>query len=80
MEPPRRKGSTEQKPNHLTRVVFTGHSATERSPMSVSYEWVRKGGGCGENPQVTGDGVKPALNSQLLSGEAALTHCIANDT
>jgi IS605 OrfB family transposase len=60
MEPPGRKGSAGEKRGGGNEAVFTGRPASELTPLSESDEGVRKGGGCGGSPQVTGNGVKPA--------------------
>jgi IS605 OrfB family transposase len=78
MEPPRRKGSLEWKPAGPDGAVFTGRPATERSPLSLrGCELVRKGGECGESPQATGNGVKPAPPKG--GGEAAAEPLDTND-
>jgi IS605 OrfB family transposase len=60
MEPPGRKGSAGEKRSGDNEAVFTGRPASERTPLSESNEEARKGRECGENPQATGNGVKPA--------------------
>ena len=68
-EPPRRKGSREEKMDGGNEAVFTGRPASVRTPPSISDEGVRKGGECGENPQATGYGGKPALPSNDGGGK-----------
>lgn len=60
MEPPGRKGSAGEKRGGGNEAVFTGRPAFERTPPTERSEEARKGGECGENPQATGNGVKPA--------------------
>jgi len=60
MEPPGRKGSAGEKRGGDNEAVFTGRPAFERTPPTERSEEARKGGECGENPQATGNGVKPA--------------------
>jgi hypothetical protein len=60
MEPPGRKGSAGEKRGGGNEAVFTGRPASERTPPTERSEEARKGGECGENPQATGNGVKPA--------------------
>lgn len=67
-EPPGRKGSMDPSLGDGNEAVFTGHPASAMTPPSESREEVRKGGECGESPQATGNGVKPALSGDELDG------------
>ena len=74
-EPHGRKGSMEQRLGDGNEAVFTGRPAcsAESTPL-MRDEGVRKGGECGESPQATGNGVKPALSvDEADSGKVVAT-------
>ena len=76
-----RKGSGEQRPGPDNAAAFTGHPAEPSAPpMSTCVDWVRKGGECGENPQATGDGGKPAPTLSAGGQFEAKSLCVVNGT